>query len=600
MRLQMKFLYILSTLLSFGIFTSCSEQFFVKMMESETKTHIQPLPQSVYGTYLAGRVAHLRQNYSTAADYYIKSFELGLKDDDILNSTYLLLASEGRIKQAAKYARLAQKDDDKTHLNAFIFLTDDMQEKDYDKAAQDILMLKGTAFEKNVRPLLNAWVFAARGEEKEAINTLESLKKDQDLSGLYYMHRGMINDYFDHQDEAMKDFETLVKNKSIPLSFRELQIIGNFYLRTGQKDKLIDMTNQYYHENSEVQMLGELLDSFKNTPEGKDIPKLIDEPQKGLAEAIFSVGTIFRGFQNEVAQLFTSLVLYLNPNLDVARIAMADLYEQSRRFYKANLEYDKVPEDSPVYYVAQLKSATNEMLRKKNDEALQKLQKLQRIYPDSAHIAFRLGEISRMMKQYNRAVLYYEYALAKLPEHERQRWTIYYALGIAYERQRLFDKSDKAFQKALKLSHRHPEVLNYLGYSWLERGTNTNEALYMIFEAHRKNPEDGHIIDSLGWALYKMGNYERAVPVLERASEYLPSNAVVFDHLGDAYWQIGRHNEARFQWYHALKAAEDQDELNEDEIKQKITNGLDKAVPLMFNEHLLTDRLKTLDGVSVH
>ncbi len=596
----MKFLYILSVLLSLGIFSSCNEHFFLKMSAKKPEVSSKYDIQSMYGAYLAGRVAHLRQNYGKAADYYMKSFELGLKNEDVLNSTYLLLASEGRIQEAAQLARLDEDSKDKINLMNFIFLTDDMQQKKYDQALEDISKLKKTPFEKNVLPLLNAWVLAALGRPEEAVKALNPLKNDPNLAGLYHMHRGMINDYFENTDEAMKDFEALVNNISIPLSFRELQIIGNLYLRTGKKDKLIEMTEKYYQDNARVPMLGELLDSFKKAQENTQLPKLIDEPQKGLAEAIFSVGTIFRGFQNEVAQLFTSLVLYLNPDLDVARIAMADMYEASRRFQKASTEYEKVSENSPVYYVAQLKSATNDMLRGQKEQAIHKLQKLQRLYPESAHIAFRLGEASRTLGQYNRAVLYYEYALDKLPQNERNRWTLYYALGIAFERQHLFEKSDASFQKALKLSHRHPEVLNYLGYSWLERGVNVNEALYMIFEAHRKNPEDGHILDSLGWALYKMGNYDNAVSVLERASEYLPSNAVVFDHLGDAYWQIGRYNEARFQWNHALKAKDDRSEISENTVRQKIDNGIEKAVPLMYNERLLTDRLQTLESMNSH
>lgn len=590
----MKFLYIALMFLSFGIFNSCSEQFFfnyeIKKLEAP-KHHVS---RSMYGAYLAGRVAHLRQNYGEAADYYIKSLKLGNKNDDVLNSTYLLLASEGRIAEAAKYARMSQEKGDKAHLIAFIFLVEDMHQKNYEKALEDVSMLEKTPFKKTVKLLLESWVLAALDREKEAFDKLDLLKNDKKLSGIYHLHHGMMSDYFGHQDETMKDFEILVQDKSLPLSFRDLQIIGNFYLRSGHKEKLIEMTEKYYHENANTPMLGELLDSFKKASDTSNVPMLIDSPQKGLAEAVFSFGTIFRGFQNEVAQLFTALVLYLNPDLDIARIAMADLYERSNRFVQAEEEYALINEDSPVYYVAQLKSATDDMLNDKKERALKKLQNLQKVYPDSTHISFRLGELNRIMKRYKEASSYYEDVLQKLPESERDRWTIYYALGITYERQRLFDKSDETFKKALHLSHRHPEVLNYLGYSWLERSMNINEALYMIFEAHHKNPEDGHVIDSLGWALYKMGRYESAVPILERASEYMPKNAIIFNHLGDAYWQVGRHNEARFQWNHALKATEDKSELDEESVKEKIENGIDKAVPLMFNEPLLTDRLKTL------
>ena len=93
-----------------------------------------------------------------------------------------------------------------------------------------------------------------------------------------------------------------------------------------------------------------------------------------------------------------------------------------------------------------------------------------------------------------------------------------------------------------------------------------------------------------------MGKYQEAAKVLERASEYLPTNAVVFDHLGDAYWQSGRKNEARYQWQHALKATEDKEDLDRPTVLIKIENGMEKAHPVPFDEKLLNDRLKTLDG----
>ena len=117
----------------------------------------------------------------------------------------------------------------------------------------------------------------------------------------------------------------------------------------------------------------------------------------------------------------------------------------------------------------------------------------------------------------------------------------------------------------------------------------------MIFEAYRQNPEDGHIMDSLGWALYRMGKYEDAIKVLERAAEYLPGNAIVCDHLGDAYWLVGRKDEARFQWQHALTLKEDAEELNKEVIRQKITRGIQAPATINFNEALLVERLKTLN-----
>ena len=314
-----------------------------------------------------------------------------------------------------------------------------------------------------------------------------------------------------------------------------------------------------------------------------------------MAEAVFNIGTLFRGFQNEVAQLFTSLVLYLNPNFEVARISMADLYERAGRYDKAIEEYLSIGDSSPAYFVAQLKAAENYETKKDNEKAYDLLVRMLEKYPNNVQVTFHLGEVSRALKKYDKAVLYYQKTLDALSKADKDRWTVYYALGMSYERQNKWNDAEQAFKKALITSRRHPYVLNYLGYSWIERGMNYNEALYMIFEAHRKDPTDGHIMDSVGWALYKMGKYADAVKVLERASEYLPSNAVVFEHLGDAYWQAGRKNEARYQWQHALKSSEDRDEINESDIMRKIEHGTGHVAPVAYDEQLLAERLKTFD-----
>ena len=598
MTYKMKFAYIFCLIISVGVFNSCRENFISKgtpvsdfKITKEEVAHIR----TKYGAYLAGRVAHIRQNYDIAADYYMTSLDLGLDNNEVLNSTYLLLASEGRLDKSAEYAVKAREKGDNSNLISFILMAKNMKNGDYEQALQSLSVMENSPLDNAVLPLFQSWIFAGKNNKEEALKKLEVLTQDKTLLPLYHMHKGMISDYFNDEDVALKEFDEIIADETMPLSFRSLQVIGNFYLRIGQKDKIMGVLDKYYEQNKQAPMLKDLKISFEKENSAQ-LKKLIDTPQKGLAEAVFSIGTLFRGFQNEVAQLFTALVLYLNPDFEVARVSMADLYEQAGRRGKAIEEYSKIKESSPAYFVAQLKVAENYAETEQNEKAYDVLLKMLEKYPNNAQVTFRLGEVCRMLEKYDKAVFYYEKTLDALTKKDQDRWTVYYALGISYERQNKWYEAEKMFQKALLISERHPYVLNYLGYSWIERKMNYNEALYMIFEAHRKDPTDGHIMDSVGWALYKMGKYQDAVKVLERASEYLPSNAVVFDHLGDAYWQTGRKNEARYQWQHALKASEDKEEIKPSEIENKIEKGMDKAEPIVFNEQLLADRLKTFDN----
>lgn len=592
----MRILLVLIVLIGSGIFNSCS--FFLAPYKTpstglEMLVAAQTKP-SAYGAYLAGRLAHIRQDYSTAADYYIKAINLGAHSPEILGRTYLLLTSEGRISEAAVYAQKALKDGDKSNIIRFIAMTNQLKNGQYDEALKSLNNIKDDVYKKSVLPLFESWVYAAQDNEKTAFKKLSMLKKEPSLNTLYYMHLGMLNDYFGHSEEAKKAFDTVANDETLELSFRSLQIIGNFYIRNGRQQDAVKMVEKYYNKNQTAEMLRELYRQFQNA-DAENTPKLIDSPQKGEAEALFNVGTVFRNVQLDVSQIFTALALYLNENHDIARVSIADLLEFNHRMSESIAQYEKISPESPVYFMSQLKISSLYIMQGKIAKGLEKLKRLEILYPNSYDVLFHLGETYRMLNRQEQAIHYYQKALSLNDDKENSDWTIYYALGMAYEKNRQWNKAEKALLTAIDKSNRHPIVLNYLGYSWLKHNQNSNEALYMIFDAYRQNPEDGHIVDSLGWALYRMGKYEEAAKVLERASEYLPANAIVYDHLGDAYWQIGRPAEARFQWQHALSLKEDGEELNKDIIKRKIEKGAQLPAALNFNETLLVERLKSLD-----
>lgn len=557
-----------------------------------TYAHNLQRPQTAYGNYLAGRVAHLRQDLNTAADYYTKAVKLGADEPEIIGRSYLLLTSEGRIHEAAQYAQIALDKGDKSNLIRFIIMSENLKQNRYEQARQVLDSIKDKVYKASVSPLFESWLYAGEGNKKQALECLDIIKKDKSLLSLYYMHNGMINDYFDDQEAAQKAYDTVVANENLELSFRSLQIISNFYLRHGRQDQAIELIKKYYDKNPQAQMLKDLYTQTKNAP--KSVKKLIDTPQKGEAEAIFNIGTVFRGYQSDISQILTALALYLNPRHDVARISMADLLEANRRLNAAVEQYSQIDMSSPVYYMAQLKIANDYLASGQFQNALTHLQRLRREYPSDYHILFNLGEVYRVMNEQDKAIDYYQKAIDLSAPADKSQWTVYYAFGIAYERNNQWDKAEKALVKALDDSGRHPFVLNYLGYTWLKHNENSNEALFMIFDAYRQNPEDGHIMDSLGWAYFRMGKYDEAIKVLEKAAEYLPGNAIVCDHLGDAYWQVGRKAEARYQWQHALTLKEDAEELDKDLIRDKLAGNGVQYAPLNYNEALLLERLKTI------
>ncbi|MBQ8869968.1 MAG: tetratricopeptide repeat protein [Alphaproteobacteria bacterium] len=589
----MKTKYIIALLISVGIFNSCSGLLINKYsLPQESGVYKYPIVGTKYGSYLAARVAHIRQDYNAAADYYIKSVQYGADDEDILNRIYLLLTTQGRINEAAEYAKEVVKHSDNNFIH-FVIMADETKNKNYDNALESLDKIKDKTYQKAISPLFKSWLYAAKKEKDKALKQLESLRVDKSLLSFYHMHRGMINDYFGDVESAQADYNAIVTKDDLEISFRSIQIITNFYLRNSQVEKAHELIKVFSKKNINTKTLSLLLKTLQDIDKGRTLP-IIDTPEKGLGEAIFDISVIFRYYQDDIAQLLTTLSLYLNPENDVARVSVADLLEKNGRFSDAIKQYNQLSLSSPLFYMSHLKISSILMENKKYNESLKILKNMLKTYPDDYNILFNLGELSRITGNNKDAIKYYNLALATLPEKENNDWTVYYALGMAYERNDQWNEAENTLKKALKISNRHPFILNYLGYVWLENNQNYNEALYMIFEAYQQNPENGHIMDSMGWALYRMGKYDDALNVLERAAEYLPANAIVCDHLGDVYWQVGRKNEAKHQWKHALTLEEDAELLDKDMIQEKIKNGVKSPIAIIYNESLLIERLKLL------
>jgi tetratricopeptide (TPR) repeat protein len=191
-----------------------------------------------------------------------------------------------------------------------------------------------------------------------------------------------------------------------------------------------------------------------------------------------------------------------------------------------------------------------------------------------------LGNVYRARKQYAEAAPIYGRAIARTPEGDPGLWPLYYYRGTAYERAKDWPKAEADLKKAMELvPDSQPigksQVLNYLGYSWVDQNINVDEAFKLLKRAVELNPRDGMIIDSLGWAYYRLGRYEDAVRELEKAAELKAGDPVINDHLGDAYWHVGRRLEAKFQWQHAKDSNPEPDDLKK--IEEKLANGLPEA-----------------------
>ena len=193
-------------------------------------------------------------------------------------------------------------------------------------------------------------------------------------------------------------------------------------------------------------------------------------------------------------------------------------------------------------------------------------------HPEDPGPLISLGDIQRNHDRFAESIDNYDRAFKRIKTLESRHWSLLYARGISLERAKQWSRAEADFLNALDFKPEQPYVLNYLGYSWIEKGTHIDRALEMIRKAANLRPNDGYIIDSLGWGHYKLGNFDNAVRQLERAVELRPQDPIINDHLGDAYWRVGRQREADFQWRRAL-SLDPKDELSA-KLRLKLKQGL--------------------------
>jgi tetratricopeptide (TPR) repeat protein len=306
---------------------------------------------------------------------------------------------------------------------------------------------------------------------------------------------------------------------------------------------------------------------------GAALPLLVANPQAGAAEALYGLGaSLGRRGGEDLGLVYLQLALYLRPNHALALLSLADLYELLKKPELAIKIYERVPADSPLRRNAAIQMAANLDTLDRTDEAKKHLRALIAEHPDDIEAIMALGNVLRGHKEFAECADSYSKAIDLVGTPTKATWTLFYFRGICYERSKQWPKAEADLKKALELFPEQPHVLNYLGYSWIDQGIKLDEGMEMIKLAVSKRPDDGYIVDSLGWAYYRLGKYDEAVKQLEKAIELKPEDPTINDHLGDAYWRVGRELEARFQWAHARDLKPDPDDLPQ--ILSKLKNGL--------------------------
>jgi tetratricopeptide (TPR) repeat protein len=530
-------------------------------------THITPS-----GNYLAARQANLERDADAASVYYRAALRTDQRNPELLELAFYSVLADGDIDEAVRLAdRLIQLD--RNNRNAHLVLgVKALKTKNYKEARQQFGLATRGPVTDLTATLLAAWSAAGASDSKGAVDTIDKLSGPEWYAIFKDMHAGLILDLANNKKEAGKRLEHSYKLDSSAL--RVMQAYAGFLSRNGGREESVRIYGEFDKQLPRYPLVVEAMATLRKD---EPLPRLVDSVQAGAAEALYGLGAALGRREEELSLAnrglaYLQLALYLDPNHSLAMLALADLYEAMKKPELAIKVYERVPANSPLKRNAEIQLAVNLDALERTEEAKKHLDKLVAAKPDDLEAILALGNILRERKQYAGCADAYGKAVALQPTPTRANWTTYYFRGICYERDKQWAKAEADMQKALELYPEQPHVLNYLGYSWIDQGIHLEDGMGMIKRSVEQRPDDGYIVDSLGWAYYRLGNYDEAVKNLERAVELKPVDPTINDHLGDVYWKVDRMLEAKFQWSHARDLKPDSDELKT--IEEKLKNGL--------------------------
>jgi len=529
------------------------------------------LTTSALGNYLAGRFARTAQDTKDAAEFYGRALERDPSNEVLLEQAFQMETMSGNWPKAVPLAQKLASTRESHRMSQFLLGVTAFKTAAYPKAEDHFKAAAENPIGELTSAIALGWTRLAAGDADGALKAVD-LPKQPDWAQFYLRyHRALMADIAGRKTIANATYEKMFRQDSRTLRTalayaQHAAHNGDFKLAKQIMREQLSKTQGDPHP-----LAKEMLERI-NKREKTEL--LIATPSEGLAELFYGLGEALTGEGGvSLGTIYLQLALDVKPDHAFALAALANAQESAKRYEDAIATYDKIPQGTPLQSAIDIRKAFNLNSLDRVDEAKAILERISAKDPKDVRPLEALGNILRARKEYAEAIKYFTRALAALGKHDPRYWGYYYARGTSYERLKNWPAAETDLKKALALAPDQPLVLNYLGYSWIDQGKNLKEGMRLIEKAVQLKPDDGYIVDSLGWAHYRQNNFKEAVRFLERAVEIKPEDPTLNDHLGDAFWKVGREREARFQWSQALSLNPEPEDV--DKIKAKIERGLD-------------------------
>lgn len=528
--------------------------------------------QNVAGNYLAGRAASMHNDFAEAAHFYALASVVDGTNPLILENAAVAYMALGQFNVAAPLSRNLQQVMPDNQIASMALMTYALGQGTTDELSAQLAA--GNQIGPLVDRLLHAWAELDLGRITSAFEAFDALIAEEEYRNFGLYHKGlalaMVGDY-----EGAAGILSGAEQGQVSQTRRGVLALAQILGQLGRADTAMELLAGNFDLSDPV--IGTLHDKFAS---GASVPfDIVPDARAGMAEAFYSIAIALNGQADDsFTLLYSRMAHHLdNRNTDAILLA-ANLLDQMGQFDLANKAYNQVPRDHPAFLAAELGRAEALRSADKMDAAIEVLTQLTETHADVPIVFSSLGDTLRQSEQFEDSVAAYTQSISLHSEQTPDQWFVYYVRGISNERVGDWPAAQADFRTALDLNPDQPNVLNYLGYSLVEKQENLDEALDMIRRAVEARPQSGFIIDSLGWVLYRLGRFDEAVAPMERAAAIEAVDPVVNDHLGDVYWAVGRTREAEFQWSRALSfidVGETAGEADPDRIRRKLEVGLD-------------------------
>ncbi len=527
---------------------------------------------SLAGAYLAANQANRDNNYDAAARYYTLALTRDPNSPFLLQNALLTYVAKGDVKRSTAIARKIADGPLGSQLADLVLLSDAIKEEDYSKAAE-ILQKGEQRFSPLLFELLSGWVQLGQGQITATVKRFDAMTspKAMQLFGQYHkaLALAVVGD-FETADKILQGGE----DGNLRINRGSLIAHAEILTQLDRSEEALEILNKTLRGTTDPSLLHLRDRIVKNGVVDYDF---ITNAREGAAEVFFTLSSVLNGEENDrYSLIYARLSEYLRPGYSEAVLLTAEILKDQKQYDLATETYASLSPDDPMFVNAEIGRADALEAAEKFDAAIEVLQNLARGHGDIPRVHMSLGDVFRGLERYEEAAEAYTRAIELIPEPAQNHWFLFYARGITNERTGNWDKAEADFKKALELSPDQPLVLNYYGYSLVEKHQRLDEAQKMIEKAVAARPTDGYITDSLGWIFYTIGKYDQAVGPMERAVELVPLDPIISDHLGDVYWMVGRKREAKFQWRRALSFKPD--EKDAVRMRRKLEVGLDQVL----------------------